>query len=105
MIEIRELKAKDFFTAARIISKLGNKALKEINGEVSEIQAGILLLTTALEHAESDMLDWLADIAQKTTKEFEELPFDTPLVVIEQLFAKEDMNRFLERVRALIKRN
>lgn len=103
-IEIRRLKTKDFFQVAKILSKLGNKVMQQLNEETNSMQAGLLLLTTALENAESDMLEWLADLAGKTPEEFEEMDFDTPLLVIEALAEKEDLNRFFVKVRALIQK-
>ena len=102
MANIRPLKTQDFFTVAKIMSKLGNKALQGITKETTEFQAGILLMTTALEHAESDMMEWLADLGGYTLEEFSEQPFDEPLIIIEELAAREDLARFFERARALI---
>lgn len=101
-MDIRPLKTADFFKIAKILSKMGNKVLKELKEETSALQAGMLFLTTALEYAESDVMEWLADLAGKTKEEFAELDFDTPLLVIEKLVETEDIPSFFERVRGLI---
>jgi hypothetical protein len=103
-MEIRPLKTKDFFIAAKILAKIGNKVTRQLSPGINESQAGLLLLTTALEHAEGDMMEWLADIAGMTPEQFSETEFDTPLLIIEELIEKEDIPRFFGRVRELAKK-
>lgn len=101
-IRVRGLKTTDFFVMAKIVSKMGSKMLKQINESTTEMQAGLLFMTIALENAEEDMKAWLADLCGKTVEEFESMSFDAPIEVIEKLSEKEDLNAFFGRVRALI---
>lgn len=100
-MDIRALKTKDFFIASKILAKIGNKVTRQLTPGTTESQAGLLLLTTALEHAEGDMMAWLADIAGMTPEQFSETSFETPLIIIEKLVEKEDIPRFFGRVREL----
>jgi hypothetical protein len=103
-IEIRSLKTSDFFTMAKILSKIGGRMLRQVTEETNGMKVGLLLLTSALESAELEMMDWLASMANKTVEEFSEMSFDAPLIVIEQMSQKEDMQSFFVRVRGLIEK-
>lgn len=103
-MEVRNLNTADFFIVAKILSKIGSDVIREIDDKTNEMQAGILLLTSALERADNDVLNWLADLAGKTPEEFKEAEFDAPIAVIEALAEKEDLQRFFVRVRGLVEK-
>jgi hypothetical protein len=103
-MEVRNLKTSDFFIVAKILSKIGGRALKEIDEQTNSMQAGVLLLTSALENADQDLLKWLADLGGMEAEEFAEQAFDAPITIIEKLAEKEDLTRFFERVRGLVKK-
>jgi hypothetical protein len=48
-----------------------------------------------------DVREWFASLIEKTVEEFKDLPIDTELVIIEQLVAVEESNRFFSRALAL----
>ena len=48
-----------------------------------------------------DVREWFALLVGKTVEEFKTLPIDTELVIIEQLVAVEESNRFFSRALAL----
>ena len=48
-----------------------------------------------------DVREWFASLVGKTVEEFKGLPFDTELVIIEQLVEVEESNRFFSRALAL----
>lgn len=51
-----------------------------------------------------DVRKWFASLIGKTVEEFKSLPFDTELVIIEQLMEVEEANRFFSRALALSSR-
>lgn len=100
-MEIRRLKTKDFFTVATLLGKMASEATKEIGEGSSASQIGTIFVSNALKFAEKDLKNWLADLAGIEPKEFDELPFDAPIDIIEQLAEREDLNSFLQRVMQL----
>lgn len=48
-----------------------------------------------------DVRKWFASLINVSAEEFKNLPFDTELVIIEQLIALEESNRFFSRALAL----
>jgi len=48
-----------------------------------------------------DIREWFCSLIGKTVEEFKGLPIDTELVIIEQLVAVEESNRFFSRALAL----
>jgi hypothetical protein len=48
-----------------------------------------------------DVRKWFASLINVSVEEFKKLPFDTELIIIEQLIALEESNRFFSRALAL----
>lgn len=51
-----------------------------------------------------DVREWFASLYGVTPEEFKKLPFDTELIILEQLADVEDANRFFSRALALSSR-
>ena len=123
-IEIRNLEANDVFVVANMLRKVTGKAKDEIvnllkseDGEfknreemtsTEEIELGINiayeLLGVCLEYAENDLKEWFADLLGVTPKEFEKMPFDTPMIVIEQIANHDRAKSFFSKAFALFKK-
>jgi len=103
-LEIRKLETHDLFTVATILGKCGEEATKVISqiGEGKSATAiGLAFLAVVLKHAESDIKKWMASLIGKSVEEFDKLPFDTPLAIVEKLAKTEDIKGFFMRARKL----
>jgi hypothetical protein len=96
---MRRLNTSDLIKTATLLGKIGKQV--QITEEMSTAQIGITLFSTVMQYAESDLKSLLAGIAEMDVEEFEQMPFDYPLEVIEQLAETEDLNRFFDRVKTL----
>jgi len=105
-MEVRKLTAKDVFTVASILGKCGQEATK-IMGSLdskNESAIGLTFISIALQYAEKDIKEWLCSLVGKTSDEFDNLPLDAPLEIVEKLFEQEDIPRFFERARGLFQK-
>lgn len=101
-MEIRNLQTSDFFKVATIISKITAEAMKDIVGGTQDTaQVGAAFISSAFKHAETDVKIWLASLIGKTPAEFDEMPFDTPLEIIEVLAERENLKSFFLRAKGL----
>lgn len=96
---MRKLNTLDLIKASTLLGKIGKNI--EIPEGASNAQVGVILFSNIMQHAETDFKTWLADIAGMSVEEFEQMPFDYPLEVIEQIAEQEDLNGFLQRVKGL----
>lgn len=105
---MRALNTSDLMKAVAIAGKIGMKAkdaMKLKEGEQMDNAAiGITYFSVAAEHAEKDVKAFLAGIAEMSIEEFDKMPFDYSLEVIEHLTDTEDLAGFLQRVGSLMKR-
>lgn len=99
---MRKLNTLDLIKGSAILGKIGRNI--DIPEGASNAQVGIVIFSAVMAHAESDLKAWLADIAEMPVQEFEKMPFDYPLDLLEELAEKEDLNRFFERAKKLLKR-
>jgi hypothetical protein len=99
---MRQLNTLDLIKGSSLLGKIGKNV--EIPEGASSAQVGIALFSAVMAHAESDFKAWLADIAEISVEEFEKKPFDYPLEVLEQIAEKEDLTRFFERAKNLLKK-
>lgn len=97
---MRKLNTLDLIKGSAILGKIGKNI--DVPENASNAQVGIAIFSAVMQHAETDFKAWLADIAEMTTEEFEKMPFDYPLEVLEKLAEQEDLSRFLERVKKLM---
>lgn len=101
-MEVRRLKTKDFFTVATMLSKMAGDAMHGMaDAANNSAQVGATFISSALKYAESDLKAWLSDLVGIKPDEFDELPFDAPLEIVEQLADKENLVNFFLRVKGL----
>jgi len=98
---MRELNTLDTLKVATIIGKMGMDASELIRENMNDQQTGLLFVTCALKHAESDIRDLLASIAEMTPEEFDKMPFDYPIDLIDELTDKQDLKSFLQKAQKL----
>ncbi|MCK8826409.1 hypothetical protein MWH25_01430 [Natroniella acetigena] len=125
-IEVRDLKAKDVFTVSKMLLKVTGKAKDQIFNLITaddvkekieskeeltgteQVELGIKIayevLSVCLEHAENDLKEWFADLIGVTAEEFDEMSFDTPMIIIEKVVTKEEAKSFFTRAFALFKK-
>ena len=96
---MRKLNSKDLMTVVKIVGKVGTTLKPE--PDATEAQLGINFFASALIYAESDIKPLLASVAEMTEEEFDKMPFDYPLEVIEWLAENEDLGAFFTRVKQL----
>lgn len=99
-MEIRELKAKDVRTLAKMLGKVN---LASIDGLVSLVKAdnksdaitiGLSVFRIFAADLADDVYAWLADLAGKTSAELDEMPFDTPVEIVKALVKQENFASF-----------
>jgi hypothetical protein len=99
---MRKLNTLDLLKCATILGKMSNKVV--IDETMNKVQVGMTFFSTAMSHAETDIKELMASIAEMTVEEFEKQPITFPLDVIEYLIDEEDMQLFLQRVSNLAKK-
>lgn len=110
MATARRLQAKDVFTAARVFANAREDILRAVmdlraeHPDASEKEVGMAIGGVLLQRADTDVHDWLADLAQKTPAEFDAMPLEELLGLIEQLVDNEDWPGFFSRVTGLANR-
>jgi hypothetical protein len=97
---MRKLNTLDLIKGSAILGKIGKNI--DVPEGAGNAQVGIAIFSAVMQHAETDFKAWLADIAEMTTEEFEKMPFDYPLELLENLAEQEDLSRFFERVKKLM---
>jgi hypothetical protein len=100
--KMRKLNSMDLIRGSSLLGKIGKNI--EIPEGASNAQVGIAIFSAVMAHAETDLKTWLADIAEISVEEFDKKPFDYPLEIIEEIAEKEDLSRFLERAKNLLKK-
>lgn len=126
---VRSLEVRDIFTVAGMLKKItgerreeiinlikplsGNKKDKdkqetEEEKEQGTLEAGLNLafyiFDLLIEYAEGDLKKWGASLVGKTPEEFDQLPIDTPLTIIESLAESEDLAGFFQKVSGLYRK-
>lgn len=99
-INIRPLNTKDFWNIIDIFRVGGKEAIAKLptgGQEISKSEAGMLILDVGLEYAQAELFKFFASIAQMTPAEYEAAPFDTTLIILEQLTEKENLADFFTR--------
>lgn len=103
-MEIRELKAKDIKTLAGILSKMDLQHIEKLRKlaaapgkqtEAALFEGGFSILKT-LTSATEEIWAWLADLAGKSVEEFNEMPVDTPKIVVMQLLHRSNFQDFFD---------
>lgn len=119
-IKIRSLKVKDRAVLAemvkKMVDKMGNNNLlnfiipdastakqgKADNSSFATI--GLQILRMLLDALGDDMRKWFASLVEKTPEEFDELPFDTEIIILEQLTEAKEANDFFTGALRLYKK-
>jgi hypothetical protein len=104
-IHIRRVVTKDLFTVVKIIMPQLNvpriremfSDMRNMSEEERERNQGIFgmeMITMVLGVAtDAAVQDWLADMAGMTTAQFLDSPIDTPLRIVQALWADEDIRK------------
>lgn len=100
---IRRLNTRDVIKVALIIGKVYRPGLGA-NGEDGQSGAIISAFMTALASAENDVIKLFADLMGITVEEFDSLPPDTVIDIIDFLSESDDLKRFLDKAMALAKK-
>lgn len=93
-VQIRDLKAKDVKTVAKMFGRLSRSNLSEIlnatrtAGDKDPAEVGISLIKMFSAELVDDLYAWLADLASMTPEEFDEQDFKFPVEVLRQLISK-----------------
>lgn len=119
-ITIRPLVVKDRVVLTAMVRKLADKlggtnllsfitpaggAVKPGKDEGANFaEIGLRVLKMLLETLEEDVRRWFASLVNKTPEEFDELPFNTELEIIEQLMGSKEANDFFTGALRLYKR-
>lgn len=109
-VTIRKLVRKDRVTLAALIKKLADSigstqllnmisadkaaATGSDSNDASVIAIGTQVLKLLIETLEDGVAEWFANLCGKTIEEFNEMPFDTDLQIIEQLIISEEAKDF-----------
>lgn len=121
-IEVRRLQASDLFTLARIVHnsrdevervmraaqpatpplhKLGEQPAERpvvAAASFDKLEVGVALIFALLGQANSEIRPWLANMCGLKPNEFDRLPLDETLSVIERIVGQEDWPGFLQRL-------
>jgi len=119
-IKIRALKVKDRIALAEMVKKLADKlgdnnllnfiapndsaAKTDKADNTSFAIIGLRVLKMLLETLGEDMRKWFASLVEKTPEEFDDLPFDTEIKIIEQLTDSREANDFFTGALRLYKK-
>lgn len=96
-ISVRRLTARDLFRVVSIMSRCiqdGRNLLGGLGPELTPEGFAYACVVALLRGAETEIRPWLADLAGMEVAQFDQLPFEAPLVVIDALAAQEDLPGF-----------
>jgi len=102
-MEIRELKAKDVKTLAKMLGKLKPETLDNLTALLNKEKADPMKVSLSLFHViatdlTDDIYAWLADLVGKKPEEFDEMPANTPAKIIKKLVKRGDFGDFFGSV-------
>lgn len=100
-MEVRRLQTSDLFKVATMLSKITAGASKDVLEGMTATQTGALFISNAFRFAETDVKAWLAELVDMSVEEFDKLPFDAPIEIVEALADQEDLASFFQRVKGL----
>lgn len=126
-MQIRKLKYGDCLTVAKLIKKLVEKVganadlLNLISADVKAgtgssegeqgtakndvyVRVGTKIVTLLVEYLEQDVNAWFASLAGVEVETLLEMPFDTPMLIIEQLMQSEEAANFFTTALRLYKK-
>jgi len=108
-IKIRPLQIKDVFAVARMLGKITKSAREELASAIKDAKAdrtelGIAMIQSIFTAAEEDLKSWLADLVGKDKAEFEAMPANAVLDIVEKLAEQEDIKDFFAKASQLASR-
>lgn len=97
-MEVRELKAKDIKTIARMLGKLKESSIGDILAAVEKrgdpLKIGVSLFHIVAADLTEDIYAWLADLIGKKPEELDEMPASVPADIIKELVKRGDFKGF-----------
>lgn len=115
-LAVRNLRTKDVFRVAHILARASKQSRKSLvqavqidtedgpqTVQIESEDVGWAIFEALLER-EDDLKELLADLCGKNAAEFDELPYDAMLTIIERIAEQDDLSGFLSRVMALVNR-
>ena len=106
-LNMRPLQVKDVFTVARMLGKITKGARSELataltsKKKANPTEIGMALFQSVFIEAEEDLKVWLADLISKEVGEFEAMPPNTVLDIVEKLVAQEGIGDFFAKASQL----
>ncbi len=98
---IRELKAQDMKTLARMLGKISPESLKNLSaavkGKAEPLEVGLAAMEL-LAQSTDDIYAWLADLAGMTPEQLDEQSFSAPVEIIKEVFRRGDFKDFFARI-------
>jgi len=97
-MEIRELRARDTKTLAKLLGKLKSSSIADIFQSLDKkepMQVGLSLFHIVAADLTDDIYSWLADLIGKTVEELDDMPVSTPIDIIRELVNRGDFKDFL----------
>lgn len=94
---LRELKTKDIFKMSKILKKMNLKINADDGKTQKQVGAEFILSVFENLHlADVEINEFLADMANLTVKEFEELPFTKMMEIIKEFKTIAGLSSFLQ---------
>ncbi len=97
-MEIRDLRAKDVKTLAKMLGKLKASSVGDImaalSGKGDPMAMGLTIFRVVAADLTDDIYAWLADLIGKPTAELDEMPVNTPAEIIKTLVERGDFKSF-----------
>ena len=103
-MEIRELKTKDIKVIAKMLGKINqdsvNNLLKlirqaKLKKSNDSMEIGFTLFQILAADLTDDIFEWFADLAGMTVEELDEMPIDTPKLIVTTLMKRGNFGDFL----------
>jgi hypothetical protein len=101
-MDVRRLEAKDFFSIASILGKIGKDTFSKLEEELTESQMGLLFITNALKYAETEFKQLFASLTNTKPEDFDHLEFEAPIEVLEKIAEQEDLKKVFLRLKNLM---
>lgn len=105
-LKVRRLKSGDFLQVASMIGQMSTDVIRNMSSTTTEYQAGILFLSAALKQCKTEIRVLLADLLEGnvTVEEFEKMPFDTPIKILDKVAEQENMQQVFLQLKGLMKK-
>ncbi len=102
-MEIRELKARDVKTLAKMLGKLKPGSIDGLlslvsKGSADPMKVGLSLFHIIAADLTDDIYTWLADLINKKPAELDEMPASTPIDIVKALTAGGEFQSFFGSV-------